>query len=103
MKAITVEPMKPNSARFEDVAEPEYSIKVDASLGLLGVLLERATVIAKALEQVSVIGRRPFWEPRTRLVTGAGAEQSTLPLAAIRVRADRHGGAGAGWVAGKTF
>ena len=32
--------------------EPEYAIKVDASLGLLGVLLEPATVIAKALEQV---------------------------------------------------
>ena len=32
--------------------EPEYAIKVDPSLGILGVLLEPMTVIAKALEQV---------------------------------------------------
>jgi threonine dehydrogenase-like Zn-dependent dehydrogenase len=52
--------------------EPEYAIKVDPSLGLLGVLLEPTTVIAKALEQVVFIGRRSFWEPRILLVTGAG-------------------------------
>jgi threonine dehydrogenase-like Zn-dependent dehydrogenase len=52
--------------------EPEYAIKVDPSLGILGVLLEPTTVIAKALEQVAMIGRRSFWEPRTVLVTGAG-------------------------------
>jgi glucose 1-dehydrogenase len=52
--------------------EPEYAIKVDPSLGILGVLLEPSTVVAKALEQVGLIGRRSFWEPRTALVTGAG-------------------------------
>lgn len=52
--------------------EPEYALKVDPTLGILGVLLEPATVIAKALEQVSFIGRRSFWEPQTVLVTGAG-------------------------------
>ncbi len=52
--------------------EPEYAIKVDSSLGLLGVLLEPSTVVAKALEQVVFIGRRSYWEPRTILVTGAG-------------------------------
>jgi len=52
--------------------EPEYAIKVDPGLGILGVLLEPATVITKALEQVAIIGRRSFWEPRTVLVTGAG-------------------------------
>ncbi|HEX3472401.1 MAG TPA: glucose 1-dehydrogenase [Silvibacterium sp.] len=52
--------------------EPDYAIKVDSSLGLLGVLLEPTTVVAKAWEQVTVIGRRSFWEPRTVLVTGAG-------------------------------
>ena len=36
--------------------EPEYAIKVDPSLGILGVLLEPMTVIAKALEQVVVGG-----------------------------------------------
>jgi threonine dehydrogenase-like Zn-dependent dehydrogenase len=52
--------------------EPEYVMKVDRSLGLLGVLLEPTTVVAKAWEQVVAVGRRGFWEPRTVLVTGAG-------------------------------
>jgi threonine dehydrogenase-like Zn-dependent dehydrogenase len=52
--------------------EPEYAIKVDSSLGLLGVLLEPTTVVAKAWEEVVAIGQRAFWEPRTVLVTGAG-------------------------------
>jgi glucose 1-dehydrogenase len=52
--------------------EPEYAIKVDPSLGILGVLLEPTTVVTKALEQIGMIGRRSFWEPRNILVTGAG-------------------------------
>jgi threonine dehydrogenase-like Zn-dependent dehydrogenase len=47
-------------------------MKIDPSLGLLGVLLEPTTVVAKAWEQVLAVGRRAFWEPRTVLVTGAG-------------------------------
>ena len=52
--------------------EPEYAMKVDSSLGLLGVLLEPTTVVTKAWEQIVVVGQRAFWEPRTVLVTGAG-------------------------------
>jgi glucose 1-dehydrogenase len=52
--------------------EPEYVMKVDPSLGLLGVLLEPTTVVAKAWEQVGAVGQRAFWEPRRVLVTGAG-------------------------------
>lgn len=52
--------------------EPEYVIKVDPSLGILGVLLEPTTVIIKALEQILAVGQRSFWEPKTLLVTGAG-------------------------------
>ena len=52
--------------------EPEYAIKIDPSLGILGVLLEPMTVITKALEQVFVVGQRSYWEPRSVLVTGAG-------------------------------
>jgi glucose 1-dehydrogenase len=52
--------------------EPEYAVKVDPSLGILGVLLEPMTVIIKALEQVMAVGQRAFWEPKTVLVTGAG-------------------------------
>jgi threonine dehydrogenase-like Zn-dependent dehydrogenase len=52
--------------------EPEYAMKVDSSLGLLGVLLEPTTVVTKAWEQVVAVGQRAFWEPRTVLITGAG-------------------------------
>lgn len=52
--------------------EPEYAMKVDPTLGILGVLLEPTTVVAKAWEMVKAIGQRSFWEPRTVLVTGAG-------------------------------
>ena len=52
--------------------ERDYAIKVDPSLGLLGVLLEPTTVVSKAWEQVTAIGQRAFWEPSHVLVTGAG-------------------------------
>jgi threonine dehydrogenase-like Zn-dependent dehydrogenase len=52
--------------------EPEYATRIDPSLGLLGVLLEPTTVVAKAWEQVARVGQRAFWEPRVALVTGAG-------------------------------
>ena len=52
--------------------EPEYAIKVDPALGILGVLMEPTTVVAKAWEHVLAVGRRAFWEPKTVLVTGAG-------------------------------
>ena len=52
--------------------EPEYAVKIDPTLGILGVLLEPTTVVTKALEQIGMIGRRSYWEPRTILVTGAG-------------------------------
>jgi threonine dehydrogenase-like Zn-dependent dehydrogenase len=66
-------------------SEPDYLIKVDPSLGILGVLLEPMTVITKALEQVYLAGQRAFWEPRTALVTGAGPIGL---LAALRLRAN---------------
>jgi len=70
--------------------EPEFAIKVDPSLGILGVLLEPTTVIAKALEQVAVIGRRSFWEPKTLLVTGAGPIGLLAALAAKMYGLDVH-------------
>ena len=55
--------------------EPEYAIRLDPTLGILGVLLEPTTVVAKAWEMVRMIGRRSFWEPRKVLVTGAAAHR----------------------------
>ena len=52
--------------------EPAYAVKVDATLGILGVLLEPTTVVTKAWEHTLAVGRRAFWEPKTVLVTGAG-------------------------------
>lgn len=52
--------------------EPEYAIKLDSTLGILGVLLEPTTVVAKAWEMVRAVGQRSFWEPQDVLVTGAG-------------------------------
>lgn len=52
--------------------EPDYAMRVNPSLGILGVLLEPTTVVAKAWEQVVAVGQRAFWEPRSVLVTGAG-------------------------------
>jgi threonine dehydrogenase-like Zn-dependent dehydrogenase len=53
--------------------EPEFAVKVDRGLGLTGVLLEPASVIAKAWDHIDRIGRRGrVFAPRTLLVTGAG-------------------------------
>jgi threonine dehydrogenase-like Zn-dependent dehydrogenase len=52
--------------------EPQFAVKLDPSLGTLGVLTEPTSVVAKAWEQVDGFmahGCRPL---RTVLVTGAG-------------------------------
>jgi glucose 1-dehydrogenase len=51
---------------------PDYVVKVDPSLGMLGVLLEPTSVVEKAWEQVERIGNRATWKPTTAVVTGAG-------------------------------
>jgi threonine dehydrogenase-like Zn-dependent dehydrogenase len=53
-------------------AEPEFLVKVSPALGIAGVLLEPASVLAKAWEHIERIGRRARWAPRRALVTGAG-------------------------------
>ena len=53
--------------------EADFLIKLDPALGSLGVLLEPASVVAKAWEHVHRIGARAArWQPRVALVTGAG-------------------------------
>jgi threonine dehydrogenase-like Zn-dependent dehydrogenase len=53
--------------------EPDYLIKLDASLGMNGVLVEPASIVAKAWDHTERIGRRSrAWAPKTLLVTGAG-------------------------------
>jgi threonine dehydrogenase-like Zn-dependent dehydrogenase len=53
--------------------EPEFAVKVDPALGILGVLLEPASILAKAWDHTERIGQRArAWQPKTLLVTGAG-------------------------------
>ncbi len=70
--------------------EPEYAVKVDRSLGLLGVLLEPTTVVAKAWEQVAAVGQRAYWQPRTALITGAGPIGLMAALVGRQVGLDVH-------------
>jgi len=51
---------------------PEHLVAVDPALGNLGVLLEPATVVAKAWDHIEKIGRRAAWAPAKVLITGAG-------------------------------
>lgn len=52
--------------------EPEEMVKLDPSLDRVGVLLEPATILAKAWEQIDRIGSRAYFRPRVAAVTGAG-------------------------------
>jgi glucose 1-dehydrogenase len=52
--------------------EPSHAVKVAAHLRHLGVLMEPASVLAKAWEHIERIGQRAVWNPKRVLVTGAG-------------------------------
>ena len=51
---------------------PEFTVKLDAGLDRVGVLLEPTSVVAKAWEHVERIGHRARWQPSKVVVTGAG-------------------------------
>jgi glucose 1-dehydrogenase len=70
--------------------EPDYAVRVDNNLGMLGVLLEPATVVAKAWEHIAAIGRRTFWDPRTVLVVGAGPIGLLAALIGVQLGGDVH-------------
>jgi len=52
--------------------EPEYAVKVEPALRDVAILVEPASVLAKAWEHIEHIGQRALWKPKTLLVTGAG-------------------------------
>jgi threonine dehydrogenase-like Zn-dependent dehydrogenase len=52
--------------------KPGFAIQVDAKLDVAAVLLEPASVLAKAWEHIEHIARRALWQPGRLLVTGAG-------------------------------
>jgi threonine dehydrogenase-like Zn-dependent dehydrogenase len=49
-----------------------FAVFVDSGIGDLGVLIEPASIVAKAWEHILHIGARAHWGPKTCLVTGAG-------------------------------
>jgi threonine dehydrogenase-like Zn-dependent dehydrogenase len=52
--------------------EPQFAVRLDPSLRDVGVLMEPATILAKAWDHITRVGQRAAWKPRTLLVTGAG-------------------------------
>ena len=52
--------------------EPDYALRIPSQLADLGVLLEPASVLAKAWDQVDRISQRAFFLRGRALVTGAG-------------------------------
>jgi len=70
--------------------EPEYAVRVDPSLGILGVLMEPTSVVAKAWEHVVRVATRAFWEPRTVLVIGAGPIGLLAAMIGVQLGFDTH-------------
>ncbi|HZB32676.1 MAG TPA: glucose 1-dehydrogenase [Streptosporangiaceae bacterium] len=52
--------------------EADYAVRLDPGLADVGMLLEPATIVAKAWEHIERIGNRAWFGPRRVLVTGAG-------------------------------
>lgn len=52
--------------------DPYFAVPVPAELGRLGVLVEPASILTKAWDQVDQVGARSWFRPEHVLVTGAG-------------------------------
>ncbi len=52
--------------------DPWFLVRLDPSLTDVGVLIEPASIVAKAWEHIDRIGSRARWVPNKVLVTGAG-------------------------------
>jgi threonine dehydrogenase-like Zn-dependent dehydrogenase len=71
--------------------EPDFLVKLDASLGMNGVLVEPTSVVAKAWNQTDRIGSRSrAWAPKTCLVTGAGPIGLLAAMIGVQRGLDMH-------------
>ncbi|WP_434446757.1 glucose 1-dehydrogenase [Lentzea sp. E54] len=70
--------------------EPEYAVRLDPSLRTVGMLVEPASVVAKAWEQIHRIGERAWFEPQRVLVTGAGPIGLLAALIGAQQKLDVH-------------
>jgi threonine dehydrogenase-like Zn-dependent dehydrogenase len=71
-------------------SEPPFTVKVSPVLGIAAVLLEPASVLAKAWEHIERIGRRSRWAPQRVLVTGAGPVGLMAALMGMQRALDVH-------------
>ncbi|MEV0567622.1 glucose 1-dehydrogenase [Dactylosporangium sp. NPDC050588] len=70
--------------------ESGYAVKLDPGLAGVGMLLEPASVVAKAWDEIEKIGARAWFEPKTVLVTGAGPIGLLAALLGVRRGLDVH-------------
>lgn len=70
--------------------EPAYAVRLDPRLAGVGMLMEPASVLAKAWEQIERISARAWWEPKRVLVTGAGPIGLLAALMAVQRGLDTH-------------
>jgi glucose 1-dehydrogenase len=72
------------------LVEPDFAVVVDPRLGELGVLIEPASVVAKAWDHIDQIAARSAAIPRTVLVTGAGPIGLLAALLGVQRGLDVH-------------
>ncbi len=71
--------------------EPEFTVRIAPALGTLGVLIEPASILAKAWDHAERIGGRARgWQPQTVLVTGAGPIGLLAALMGVQRHLDVH-------------
>ena len=72
------------------VVEADYAVKLDPALADVGMLMEPASVVAKAWDQVDKVGARSWFAPTTALVTGAGPIGLLAALLGVQRGLDVH-------------
>lgn len=70
--------------------ETRFVVPLDERLGGRGVLVEPASVVAKAWDHIGRIGARSAWEPKRVLVTGAGPIGLLAALLGVQRGLDVH-------------
>lgn len=70
--------------------EAGYAVKLDPHLADVGMLLEPASVVAKAWDEVDRVGARAWFAPKTALVTGAGPIGLLAALLGVQRGLDVH-------------
>jgi glucose 1-dehydrogenase len=70
--------------------EADYAVKLHPALADVGMLMEPASVVAKAWDEVDKVGARAWFAPSTALVTGAGPIGLLAALLGVQRGLDVH-------------